>query len=127
MTPLLRKGDAFLIPSGPSGHHMFVVCTGEAPDGSRLLLSISTIREGRYHDPTCVLEPGIHPFVKVPSFVDYSKAEQRHSAHILKCLDAGLFIGQQRVEEAVVARILDGIYNSDRTKNWVFDFLRSLE
>lgn len=126
MTEAVELGDTFLVPSGPSGSHFFVVCTGENADGFRLLVSISTVREGRFYDPACLIDPGAHPFVKSLSFVSYSKAEQRLSDHILRCLEQGVFIRKPAASPELVEQIIAGIERSEFTRNWVFDFLADL-
>lgn len=123
----VKEGDAFLVPSGPEGNHLFVVATRENKDGFRLLVPVSTVREGRHHDPACVLKAGDHPFIRHDSYAVYSKADQKRSDHIQNCVDKGIFISQPPVSDDVLDRVCDGFEKSDFTRNWVFDFLRSLE
>lgn len=125
MTGGVDVGDAFLIPSGPSGSHLFVVCTGETQSGFRLLVSISTVREGKHHDPTRIVEPGAHPFVTARSYVAYGKADQRTTEHILRCVEKGLFIPKPAVSQELLEHILSGFDESDFTKPWVFELLET--
>lgn len=126
MTNDVSLGDTFLIPSGPSGSHLFVVCTEEMANGDRLLVSISSIRTGRFSDPTCVIVAGEHPFIKHHSYVAYGKVEQRDTAHILRCVECGVFIPRQPCSPELLRRIILGFRSSDFTRPWVLEILDSL-
>lgn len=70
-------GSCFLIPSGPTGEHVFTVAlgpkvlAGHGPLEQVILLSFTTIRQGLPHDPACVIRPDEHPFIKHDSYVYY--------------------------------------------------------
>lgn len=127
MTSKVNVGDCFLVPSGPTGHHMFVVCTAVSQDGQHLLISVSTTREGRYYDPACELEAGCHPFIKAKSHVVYSKPEIRTPELIDRCLSSGVFIRKPPLSPEVMERVLDGFDRSDRTRPWVLEMLRACQ
>jgi hypothetical protein len=70
MSEPARKNQTLLIPSGTK-KHLFVVLSeaSEAcPDDNVLLVSFSTIREERFYDRTCIVEPEEHPFINKPSY-----------------------------------------------------------
>lgn len=102
-----------------------MVCTGESQSGFRLLVSISTVREGKFYDPTRIIEPGLHPFITARSYVAYGKAEQRTTEHILLCVEKGLFIPKPAVSRELLAHLVSGFDESDFTKPWVFELLDS--
>lgn len=121
----IEIGECFLIPSG-SGKHLFVVCTRITKDGFHLLASVSSIKSGKYYDPSCVLEVGAHEFVTKRSFVDYSKTQQMTPEAIHKQLKLGYITARERMPLEVVEQINAGFEKSDRTRPWVFDFLDDL-
>ena len=79
------KRATLLIPSGPQGDqdrkHLFILLTDPHADQAGkncvLMVSLSTVRPGMPHDPTCILYAGDHPFVKHESYVVYQKARLR--------------------------------------------------
>ena len=68
-------GATLLVPSGPTGKHLFivlcdpVVLPGYGPQSCVLMASVSTVRTEIPYDETCVLEPGCHPFITQRSYV----------------------------------------------------------
>lgn len=122
---IMDAGTSFLIPSGPEEFlHLCIICTGKshAPD-HRLLVNISSIKEGKFFDETCIIEIGEHPFVKCRSYVAYQHADQKTSAHILRCIEGGLFIQKQKLSTELLERITTGFNNSKFVAPWVKDFI----
>ncbi len=115
-------GATLLIPSGP-GNHLFVIVTDEL-DGEYLLVSISTIREGRYHDGTCELDAGIHEFVKYDSYAHYGGARVITAQHLVAMEGKGVFFAKEDVPPNVVSAICDGIEISAHTPNYAIKFYR---
>jgi hypothetical protein len=74
--------DTILIPSG-NGLHLYAIITPQCRWGHHLIVSISSIKQGRYHDPTCELEAGKHSFVTRPSFVHYGSARTVDAVHLI--------------------------------------------
>lgn len=69
---LCKEGSSLLVPSSPSGLHLFVIALGPLvldDYGSVpqvLMVSATTLREGLPHDDACILEAGDHPFIQAP-------------------------------------------------------------
>jgi hypothetical protein len=114
-------GATLLMPSG-EGDHLFVVLNDPAifvGYGARphlVLVSLSTVRPGIPHDPTCVLQPGCHPFVKHESYVLYRRARIDPVAHVQKLVAQGLFKPQDPVSPEILAAIKAGLLASPFTK-----------
>lgn len=59
-----RAGSPLLVPSGPTGLHLFVIALGPdvldgyGPAPQVLMASATTLRDGIPFDPACILEPG---------------------------------------------------------------------
>jgi hypothetical protein len=117
-----QAAATLLMPSGPEGDHLFVVLCdpktfpGYGPNPCVLLVNVSSIREGSHHDPTCVLEPGSHPFVKRVSFVAYRYARVEFVPHVMRLVEQGLFKPHDPMPPEILARILDGLRRSPFTK-----------
>lgn len=76
------------IPSGPvddpNREHLHVLLTN--PMGAArlvLLVSVSSVRAGLYHDPTCYLYPGDHEFLRHQSHVVYARAQLQSESKIV--------------------------------------------
>lgn len=121
----ISQGDTFLIPSGPRDLlHLFIVCSGlTKPPDYRLIVSISTIRDGKFFDPTCIIEADEHEFITTRSFVSYRHADQKSANHIEKCIQNGTFSPRGVLSEEVFERVIKGFYDSEFTDPWVYDFL----
>ncbi len=83
------KRATLLIPSGPVNDpdrkHLFVLLTDpiEAPDfnGKQVLLvNIASVPKSLPYDSTCILQPGVHRFIKHESYV-YSLSEIKFPLH----------------------------------------------
>ena len=115
-----------LIPSGPRGNHLFGIVTEACPQGQHILLSVSTIREGAFHDPTCVIAPGEHSFVNDPSWVVYRDARIEHSTKLTRMVDSGYYRTHDDLSDDLVIRMLDGIGISPHTPRHVIRYCDDL-
>lgn len=113
--------DTLLIPSG-TGQHLFAIITPRCRWDHHLIVSFSSIKAGRYHDPTCVLEVGRHPFIKVPSFVRYETARTVDAPHLATCVDNGSFLPREPIPDDWLKRICDGLAVSDRVKPRIWNY-----
>lgn len=118
-----KRGATLLMPSGPRGNHLFVIVTDEV-DGECLLVSLSTIREGRYHDGTCEISPGVHSFVTDHSFAFYGHARVERTTHLVNMEEKGLFFAKEDMPDNVVEAISAGIQQSEHTPKFVIQFFQ---
>lgn len=103
-----------LIPSGtpqrPHLKHLFVLLND--PHGREqlvLIVSVSSIKPQGRHDQTCLLYPGDHPFIAVPSFVMYASARIEPASKIRKGVDQNVFIQKDPIDGGIFARICNGV------------------
>jgi hypothetical protein len=114
-------GATLLIPSGPAGHHLFVVLcdpvllAGYGPHLQVVLVNLSSIRAGIPHDATCVVQPGEHPFVVQPSYVVYSGMRIYKATELAGYVARGLFAPHHSMSPVVLQRIQAGRLTSPRT------------
>lgn len=114
-----------LIPSDDNGDtkHLFVVLTSpQGEDGELLIVNISSIHEGIFHDPSCILDKDDHDFVKHPSYVVYRKAEIVPARALLDAVQRGDNIPCGTVTDEVYARICEGLRRSRFTSPKVARF-----
>jgi len=113
----IEKGMAFLIPSGQNGKmHLSCILTDQFDGTQRLFVTISTLRDDRYCDKTCILLDEDHPWLRQLSYVAYRHINQRSDAHIQHQIDSNIFIPKEKFDEAVLKRILDNACKSDQIK-----------
>lgn len=89
------------------------------------MLSVSRIRQGKYHDPTCAFTGGEHEFIKHASYVVYGKPEQRHASQIVRMVDANVFVPKAKLDTAHFARICTGIFDSNFSKPFAKNYFNA--
>lgn len=122
------KRATVLIPSGstdrPDLLHLFVLLCDPFGDPPQcLLVSISTVYQNGYHDPTCLLYAGDHPFVKHASYVKYSSCRLIEAARLERAVAAGIFKQHDMMDGTVVARILQACLSSRHTPQAIKDLI----
>ena len=115
-----------LIPSGPS-KHLFILLTDptEYPAGGRehnLIVGLSSVRAGLPHDPTCILYPGDHSFIKHESYVNYYYARVEETSKLLSGEKQGLFTQKDTLDSSIFARVCQGLTESRHTAPNVLRF-----
>lgn len=117
-----NPGGTLLVPSGET-HHLFVILNAPAdfetyPPQSCVLVSFSTIRQGPY-DATRVVQGGVHPFIREPSFVAYRHARMERSAVLAQRADAAIYIPREPVSEELRRDLIAGLYASPLTPRYL--------
>jgi hypothetical protein len=114
-------GQTLLVPSGPSGLHLFVLVLGPVTFpgyGSTpqiAMVSATTLREGIPHDPACVLEPGDHPFIQHRSFISYRHLRLDTDPHVGRMVDSAVWSRHEPCTPALLQRIVAGVCLSKLT------------
>lgn len=105
---LFQQGTLFIL-TGPV-HHLHVVMNdpvfcNEIGDMSVLVVNISSVQNGAFHDPACILQPGCHPFITRASWVVY------RGATVLKVprLEAKIASGDVRPDNPVTKLVYDQV------------------
>lgn len=109
------RGITLLIPgtgpaSDPEKGHLFVILTNTCPLGQNLLVPICTITTK--HDTTCLLKPGEHRFIVAGSYVAYYFLQTYGAPYLISRVEKKLIFDKGPMDEAVVARICDGVEKS---------------
>lgn len=96
-------------------HHLFAVMNNKCSGNLCLTIMITSIKEGKYHDPACVLNVGDHPFIDRPSYLLYRMAETLNAGKISRLVGNNYYIPKDNFPNDTFARITAGIYSSDDT------------
>ncbi|MCG2572352.1 hypothetical protein LVY74_02115 [Acinetobacter sp. ME22] len=117
-----KVGDAFFRPDGLKDHlNVVLFDPNHFPDlgfGNHLCIvkvNITTIYEGKYFDPTCIVRKGEHPFIDHDSFVYYQKLEIEHFSHIHTCVNNGIWRPADPISGELLLRMQNGVKNSGDT------------
>jgi len=124
---VFQQGTLFII-TGPVPHlHVVMndpVHCGEIHEMSVLVVNFSSVQQGAFHDPACVLEPGCHPFINRKSWVVY------RGATVLKVprLETQIIAGEVRpgapVSRIVYDQVRAGFDLSDLVSPRISRYLR---
>ena len=129
--PLRRA--TLLIPSGPAHDlnrkHLFILLTDpvinpENGKNSVLLTSLSTLDTALPHDPTCLLQPGDHPFVTRNSYVSYGTSRIQEAEKLINGVASGVLIAKDPMDNDIFARICNGLPVSRHTAPKILRFFR---
>jgi hypothetical protein len=114
----VERRHTLLMPSGtyhnPDQKHLFIVCSDACEQGNHILVSI-TGWTNDLCDPTTKLGVGDHPFLYKDSYVFYRKARIESANVILKGIESGAFETHDPIDDAWVAKILEGLCASIHT------------
>ena len=110
------KKQTFLKPSGPhyepSRLHLFILLTDACHSGAHLMAPVCTIRDNKFYDQACIIEPGEHGFITAKSSVEYRLAVIAQGGHIALCVDGGIYIEKENVNDDLFNRICSGARTS---------------
>jgi len=118
------KGASFLGPINEV-HHLFAVMNNPCANHQCLVINITSIKDGKYYDPACILDVGDHPFIKHPSYVLYRLGDTMRADRIGKFVDLSYYLSREDWGNAVFQRIVDGIRASDDTPMRVIKYADS--
>ena len=111
-------GSTLLIPSGPSGHHLFILVLGPlvvANYGSMAqvaMVSVTSIRDGAPHDSACEIQSGEHPFIEHPSYVAYRYMRIDSESHACEMVAKKIWVPNHSCSAELLSRIVGGVCRS---------------
>ena len=131
MNDIPKKGGSLLAIAGTVDHLHFICSnpffnrhTGEI---SVVAVNISSIREGKPYDKTCVLSEGDHPFIRHDSFVYYKGAVIFRVEKLRFSIQAGEISVLDDVSETVLQKVLQGFKLSPFTPKKILKALELAE
>lgn len=126
------KCGTFLFRAGPGDLHLHICLTDpfDAPNEipqQILIVSATTVRGYRGEDCTCVLQPGDHDFIIVPTYIAYSRWRYLTTEEIQEAESQGLAKEKAALAQPVFDRVRNGIFQSSRVAPCARNFLTSFE
>lgn len=126
MTYSPYPAGTLLIPCGPGDlKHLFIILTNRCGHGQHLIVSISSIKDNKRHDGTCIFAGGEHSFIRQPSFVYYKLAYRQRAAAIEKYVQNKYFDTREDLVDVHFDRVCDGLleskFSSGSTQRYFLD------
>ena len=114
---------------GRYGDHLKIIVSDPAKNPDVLLIvSVTTFRQGKFHDPSCFLIPSDHPFIRHESYIGFQFAKTRSNADLDRLLGSGgIVLEDDQISEAVLERIHHGAAVSEFIALEYVDLLREQE
>jgi len=124
---VFQQGTLFIL-TGPVPHlHVVMndpVFCGETGDMSVLVVNVTSVQQGAFHDPTCVLQPGCHPFITRASWVLYRGATVLKVPRLEANITSGDVRPGQPVSRLVYDQVRSGFDVSDLVPAKILRYLR---
>jgi hypothetical protein len=114
-------GQSLLMPSGPSGNHLFFVILGPIQLDNRgstpqvLTVSVTSIKPDLPFDDACVLKVGDHPFIQHDSYVAYRHLRIDPLPHVERLVQSGVWQPHTPCSPELLERIIRGVHLSRMT------------
>ena len=118
---IIEAGMTILIPSGPTGDHLFVsVFEIKEIDGKKKVLLVPIETQFPKCEATCTLGVGDHLFVKHDSFIGYRHCRIEEHTHVVMCLKTGVYKNPYpAVSGDLLAKIKQGYLLSNRVPKYI--------
>lgn len=110
-----QSGNTLLVPSGPSGNHLFILILGPVslPDrGSSsqvAMVSFSTIRPPLPHDAACEVQVGEHPFIRHASYAVYRDVRIERADHVAAMVQKAVWLPNVPCSSELLSRLRAGV------------------
>lgn len=128
MTGIAFKKGTLLILTGPVPHFHIVmndpVFSGEHGKDTVLVVNISSVKPHVYHDPSCVLHPGCHAFVRHQSWVVYEGATVMNTARIDEQVASRDITTHEPASDALFEQVRQGFDCSPHLKPKIRRYLK---
>ena len=108
--------------AAPSRKHLHIILVTSSDQA--LLTNISSVKENKYFDDTCVLEKGDHPFIKHRSYVAYNYSSITSIRDLNDNNKRGKIHRQEPISEETLTRICEGLLESKHTLPKIKNFYK---
>lgn len=116
----MKAGDTFILPDA-FGKHLNAVLAVTRDDSIVLCHFTSRTRRS---DPTCIIQPGEHPFIVRETAVRYDQALICESGPALEALERSIEKRFEPLSKELLARVIKGALDSPQTPDKVKQALR---
>jgi len=121
----MKSGFKFLYPCYPDTNpHLHVVLTEPDQQGNFLVVWLTSKRSGS--DPTVVVNPGDHPFIKRPTSVAYFDAQIISKSKLENELKLRIAKPRDPVSDEIFQKIRGGLSKSFYTKRRIKEYFSKI-
>lgn len=121
----MRRGDTFIIEDEDGlKEHLQVVLTD--PDTNEEFVTTSICTRRSRMESLVVVKAGDHPFIRHESVAAYRHARIRQLSSVETAISIGAARHNERVSDSLLARICQGLVESDFTRNDVRSYFLGL-
>lgn len=121
----MQAGDAFMIlDEGGGKEHLHVLLT--SPSETEEVVTTCICSRTRRSETLTLLNVGDHPFIRHESYVAYNFSKVRTCSAIVSAIARGEARPQARASDQLLARMRQGLLDSDFAPNGVKSYFRSL-
>ena len=85
---------------------------------------LSSNKDGKHHDPSCVLEKGSHDFIDKPTHVVYRLANTVGAVHISNMVERKFYTPKDDMSDEVFSKVVTGFYASDETRPFAIEYAK---
>lgn len=123
---IIRAGSSLLLAEPPlfKPHLWFVLTNPEGKPPRVVAVMVRTVT--RFTDPTVVLKPGDHPFIRHESAVHYSTARWLNVSGLLAAMNVGKCHLTEDMSGKLLRRVRKGLLDSPFTVNALRDQCKGL-
>jgi len=113
-------GACLMIPSGPTGEHLFAVALGpeiiegHGTEPQVLMVSFTSIRPGIPYDDACEVSAGEHPFIARSSYIYYREPRLETASKVETMVNTGAWRASTQCKPELTQKILAGFKLSKR-------------
>lgn len=100
--------------------HLFVILTSPSSDKKVLTVSISSAHDRC--DKTCMLNAGVHKFIRHDSFVLYALVQMYDADVLCNNHKEGICEYMGLIDHEIFERICDGLLDSEHTPPWARNY-----
>jgi len=119
-----KAGDTFTFTL--DGNHLWIaLTTPEGSAGSFIAVNLTSVKNGRPIDDTCIIEPGEHPWVRKQTEVYYMKAREWQVSGFDSLASYGEnCTAEKPASKALLLKIQKGALASPHTKDRFIEDIR---
>lgn len=115
-----EAGSCLMIPSGPSGEHLFaivmgpVILNGYGPAPQVLMVSFTSVKPGIPYDDACIVHAGEHPFITKDSYIYYREPRLYPAAQVESYVKENLWRPRDPCGNDLLSKVMAGFWVSKR-------------
>ena len=128
-----ESGSCLLVPSGPTGEHLFTVVlgpkklSGYGAEEQVVVVSFSSVKPGLPYDKACEVALGEHPFILKDSYIYYREPRIYPISVVQDKVNNGEWRTHERCNDILIKKVLSGFRKSERLPRYFDEILNEFD